>query len=482
MYPVKHPKRRRWLWALMPFPVSLMIAAGLLFGLNRFTLQVELPGDQTVTLDYGSGYQDPGGELVLRGSHIWPDGIVLDQEPEAEGAVDPDTVGDYRIVYSGRFLWYRAEAERLVRVVDRDAPEIYLNSDPNHITAPGEPYAEEGFQAWDAYDGDITDRVQRREEEGKVYYTVEDSSGNRCEVVREIIYRDELPPEITLAGEAEMRIGLGTLYQEPGFTALDGMDGNLTESVRVSGYVDHRKTGTYTLTYTVQDESGNETTATRLVTVETAQPPRIVQPEGKVIYLTFDDGPGPYTEQLLAILAKYDVKATFFVIGNNTDMMRKITEAGHSIGIHTVSHNYRAVYSSEEAFFEEVFRMQDAIYEATGVWTTLLRFPGGSSNTVSSFNKGIMTRLTRLVQEQGFQYYDWNVDSDDAGRARTDDRVFQNVVDGVSQRNCSVVLQHDIKDFSVEAVERIILWGLENGYTFLPLEPSSPNCHHGVNN
>ncbi len=482
MYPVKHPRRRRWLWALLPFPVSLLIAAGLLFGLNRFTLRVELRGEETVTLDYGSDYQEPGGKVVLRGSLVWPEGILLDQEPAREGSVDPETVGDYWIHYSGRFLWYRGEAERLVRIVDRIPPEIYLNSDPNHITVPGEPYEEEGFQAWDAYDGDITDRVQRREEAGKVYYTVEDSSGNRCEVVREIIYRDEIPPVITLAGETEMRIGLGTLYAEPGFTALDGMDGNLTEEVTVSGHVDHRKTGTYTITYTVRDESGNEASAVRLVTVETAVPPQTVQPDGKVIYLTFDDGPGPYTEQLLALLAKYDVKATFFVIGNNTGMMQQITEAGHSIGIHTVSHNYRLVYSSEDAFFDEVFRMQDAIYEATGVWTTLLRFPGGSSNTVSSFNKGIMTRLTRLVQEQGFQYYDWNVDSDDAGRAKTSDRVFQNVVNGVSQRSCSVVLQHDIKDFSVEAVERIILWGLENGYTFLPLEPSCPNCLLGVNN
>ena len=111
-----------------------------------------------------------------------------------------------------------------------------------------------------------------------------------------------------------------------------------------------------------------------------------------------------------------------------------------------------------------------------------MRFPGGSSNTVSSFNSGIMTRLTGLVSDMGFQYFDWNVDSRDASDAKNSGQVAQNVISAIKGQRVSVVLQHDSKEFSVNAVEKIIQWGQENGYTFLPLSLDSPCAHHGLNN
>ena len=93
-----------------------------------------------------------------------------------------------------------------------------------------------------------------------------------------------------------------------------------------------------------------------------------------------------------------------------------------------------------------------------------------------------MTILGEAVQNAGFQYFDWNVDSKDAGGARKAQEVFQNVVDGVSQARVSIVLQHDIHSYSVEAVEDILSWGTENGYAFLPLEATSPGFHHGIHN
>ena len=98
------------------------------------------------------------------------------------------------------------------------------------------------------------------------------------------------------------------------------------------------------------------------------------------------------------------------------------------------------------------------------------------------YNQGIMTRLTAEVEKRGFTYFDWNVDSDDAGRAKTADKVFENVVNGIGNKQNAVVLQHDIQDFSVEAVEKIIVWGLKNGYTFRSLNADSPTCHHTINN
>ena len=162
--------------------------------------------------------------------------------------------------------------------------------------------------------------------------------------------------------------------------------------------------------------------------------------------------------------------------------MKRIVDEGHAIAIHCTEHEYQKIYASEDAYFSDMENMQNIIFEHTGVKTQLVRFPGGSSNTVSRFNPGIMTRLTKALRARGYQYYDWNVDSNDAGGATTADKVYENVVNGCKNRRVSVVLQHDVKKYSVEAVERIILWGLENGYTFLPLDLTSPHAHHGVNN
>jgi peptidoglycan/xylan/chitin deacetylase (PgdA/CDA1 family) len=148
-----------------------------------------------------------------------------------------------------------------------------------------------------------------------------------------------------------------------------------------------------------------------------------------------------------------------------------------------VTHEFASIYASDEAYLDDLFGMQQIIYNYTGVTTTLMRFPGGSSNTVSSFNPGIMTRMSQQVQAMGFKYFDWDVDSQDAGGANTAQQVKENVIAGIrQQRRYAIVLQHDIKSYSVEAVEAIIQWGLENGYVFLPLDPTSPTMHHGINN
>ena len=93
-----------------------------------------------------------------------------------------------------------------------------------------------------------------------------------------------------------------------------------------------------------------------------------------------------------------------------------------------------------------------------------------------------MTYLTQAGADCGFSYFDWNVDSGDAGGATSSRQVYQNVINGVGQNSCCVVLQHDIHSFSVDAVEQIIQWGLQNGYQFLPLQTDSPSVHHAVLN
>ena len=134
------------------------------------------------------------------------------------------------------------------------------------------------------------------------------------------------------------------------------------------------------------------------------------------------------------------------------------------------------------AYFADLNRILDLIKSKTGVSTKLVRFPGGSSNTVSRFNPGIMSRLTYALVDRGYRYFDWNVSSGDAGGAKTAEQVYENVINGIGNRKTAIVLQHDTKGYSVDAVEKIILWGLENGYTFQSLNQSSPSAAHSLNN
>ncbi|MBQ8606125.1 MAG: polysaccharide deacetylase family protein [Clostridia bacterium] len=320
-------------------------------------------------------------------------------------------------------------------------------------------------------------------------YTVKYSAkdGHRKgEAIRTVSVVDTVLPVLTLEGKTEMSVTLGKTFEDPGAVATDNYDGDITSKITVTGEVDTKTKGEYSLVYEVSDSSGNKQSITRTVTVKEAiKMPTTVNPGAKVVYLTFDDGPGPYTQKLLNVLDKYGVKATFFVTNNNpgyNHLFKKMTDAGHAIAIHTASHNYRKIYASEEAFFNDVYKMQDIIEQQTGKKTYLLRFPGGSSNTTSSFNKGIMTRLSEAVTEKGFRYFDWNVTSGDAGETTSTSQVASNVINGMASHSVSVVLQHDIKNFSVNAVEQIIQWGLENGYTFKACDMTSPTAHHGINN
>lgn len=474
------PKILISLGILLLIPVCLFAA---LFLVNRFTLVVDVFGEQEIAMPWGEHYQDAGAGARLVGSLFFKEGIQLDTPITAEGIVKSSTPGTYTVTYRAEFYAWSGSAVRKVNVVDSESPVITLVSDPNVFTIPGEPYQEEGYTAWDDYDGDITHRVLREEQDGVVTYRVSDGAGNETCVRRKIYYFDPIPPELTLLGEGTVYMMAGEDYQEPGWTASDNQDGDLTSRVAVTGAVDRYLAGSYTLTYTATDAAGNVSTAQRTVVVSAKSRPNTVTPDGKVIYLTFDDGPGPYTEKLLRILEKYDVQATFFVINSDyTHLIDDIVEAGHAIGIHSVSHEYSEIYASPDAFFDDLLTMQQIIYEKSGVKTYLMRFPGGSSNTVSRFTPGIMTYLTQAVQDNGFCYFDWNVDSDDAGRARDWEDVFDNIQKGVKGRRISVVLQHDIKGFSVDAVEKFIIWALDNGYTFRKLDMTSPTAHHGVNN
>ncbi len=178
------------------------------------------------------------------------------------------------------------------------------------------------------------------------------------------------------------------------------------------------------------------------------------------IYLTFDDGPSVNTASILDILARYDVKATFFVIrkdgANNEKLYRRIVDEGHTLGMHSNTHEYSKVYASREAFMEDTSSLRDFLYMVTGVESDFYRFPGGSSNRVSRIP---MEDFARLLHENGIEYYDWNVSARDAMNPIPDaDQVYQNVRSGLTGHDEAIILFHDTasKVSTVQALPRII--------------------------
>lgn len=446
--------------------------------MNKNYIEFSVADSTTIELEYGSGEQLEPVTALFRGTIFNKKGISV--EVSVEGQVEYDKLGDYEISYSAKYKKVTGTATIHAVVKDTTAPEITLVSNPEHYTSPVGTYEEEGFTAIDNHDGDVTAQVTKEEKDGKVTYRVTDSSGNEAVVERTIVYKDVIPPVISLKGKQNFAMLVGGSYSEAGFSATDECDGDITTNVVVEGSVNPNEAGTYTVTYRVSDSSGNVSEVQRIIEV------KHIVPGDKEIYLTFDDGPCAYTERLLDILDRYNVKATFFVTGGYPDYYHMIGEAyrrGHTIAIHTFSHRYNEIYTSVDAYFEDLNRIKDIIIEQTGEEPWLVRFPGGTNNTVSrKYCPGIMSELAQELPNRGYSYCDWNVVSGDAGEVSTEQAVINNVINRCSGKKMSIVLQHDIKSFSVNAVDDIIEWGLMNGYTFKAMDETTPLIQNAPNN
>lgn len=376
---------------------------------------------------------------------------------------------------------------------DSKAPVITLIGSPEITIEAGTDYEDLGCEAVDDTDGDISEKVTKDKfvDSGvtgdvTIVYSVKNSAGIEVHAERIVHVVDTTAPDINLVDGNTYYIKNGTQYCEPGYEADDSCDGNLNSKVKVSGTVDTQTDGKYILTYEVEDAAGNKTSVERCVRVYSPMPDNTVNPGNKVVYLTFDDGPGKYTQRLLDVLDKYNVKVTFFVTNGKPayqNLIGKEAADGHTVAVHSASHEYSKIYQSLDAYFEDFDEMNDIIKQQTGERTNLLRFPGGSSNTVSAtYSIGIMSQLVCAVEAKGLRYCDWNVSSGDAGEVISSSQVVNNVINGIKANNVSVVLQHDTREFSVDAVEEIIQWGLSEGYTFLPITDTTPMSHHKVNN
>ncbi len=457
--------KKGWVFALTGLAAAAAALVGTDFALAK--PEILLGGAEEYVVEAGQYEEQP---VQYRVSGLFGRQYEKRLITGTSGVVDVSRPGEYVLNYTARFRKRESTATRRVKVVDNTAPVIELFESGRQAN-PLLGYQEEGFRASDFVDGDLSDAVSVSWEGDRLRYSVSDSAGNECVVYRNAVYCD-WRPAITLT-DGDIEIDAYTNFEEPGFLALDECGNDLSAFVEVTGtQIPSYKCGTYTVVYTVVGPDGQESvTAERRVTVRPVGLPAEKRAPGKVMYLTFDDGPSEYTGQLLDILGKYNVKATFFVTGNRAqyrDFIGRAYREGHKIGVHTYSHNLERIYASTQAFMDDLYKAQEVVFEQTGHYTRLMRFAGGSS-CIRFYNTDLTVSLLRTVSEAGMKYFDWNVSSGD-GAIHTTEETFGYVKMYASRYDVCVVLQHDTKLFSINAVEDIIKWGLENGYRFETLD------------
>ncbi len=211
--------------------------------------------------------------------------------------------------------------------------------------------------------------------------------------------------------------------------------------------------------------------------VESIKP--VIQLEKKkVAYLTFDDGPSYITGEILNTLNDYEAKATFFILGctittEGEECLKDMVERGHTIGIHTYSHNYKSIYSSVEAFLDDFYKAYLLIYETTGVKVNIFRFPWGSYN---SYNKTIRHDLIEEMERRGFTYYDWNISAEDSVGNPTEYRIKRNVLKDLERYRNPIILMHDaaVNQVTARTLPDILESMMDNGYIFDTLDHREP--------
>ena len=435
-----------------------------LFFLFLFVPKVYLKGDYIVNININSIYRDNGVKSFKKIKTI--------------NEVDTSKIGSYEVKYIYRDNLFKYNFSRIVNVKDLEAPKIVLEGKDIEYYCPNGKYQEKGFNAYDNVDLDITDKVKIKHEKDNITYEVEDSSGNRTKIIRKLREEDVEAPSISLNGDDNVFISLNESYNDTGVLVTDNCEGDLSSKVKVTNEVDTTKIGDYKVIYEVEDSSNNKSKIERNIKVREPL-------KANTIYLTFDDGPRDgTTDKILDILKEKDVKATFFVTNNGSDLLiKRIVTEGHSIGIHTASHKYDIIYASVENYFNDLELVQKRIYDNTGVATKLIRFPGGSSNTISKkYSEGIMSTLTRETLDKGYQYYDWNIDSGDSSFATNSHKLYNSVINSLSHDKYNVILMHDTKTYTRDALSKIIDYAKSEGYSFDVLDINKMPLRQKVNN
>ena len=250
------------------------------------------------------------------------------------------------------------------------------------------------------------------------------------------------------------------------------------KSVSLNSYVEQTVVSN---NYILENDSDSEADPANVITFGAEDEDDVFETDEKIkVYLTFDDGPSVNTQRILEILDEYDVKATFFVNGpasEKTDLeplYKRIVEEGNAIGMHSYSHKYKDIYSSEEAFETDLDKIHTLIYNETGIDTKLYRFPGGSGNTVSKLP---MQTFADVLHDRGYEYYDWNIyPGDRTGKSYPKEEIVSGVLDNIDEYRTAIVLLHDSDnhDSTVEALPELIEGLQERDVEFCVIDATTP--------
>ncbi len=451
--------------------VVSMVLFVLIFSFVLLMPRITLKGKTVLTVNIGSSFKDPGYKATYLGKDV-------SSKVKVHKTINMKKKGTYQVVYTFQKNGLRSKVVRTVKVADIEAPIITLQGENKTFICPNSHYQEEGYQAHDNVDGDVTKQVKVEKKGSKIIYIVEDKAHNSARVERQLIEKDKEAPQLTLQGGEVTFVFLNEAFTEPGYQAEDRCDGDVTKAVKVTGTIDTSQIGEQKLRYTVTDQSDNKKEVERII--------RVVQHGSPgTIYLTFDDGPrSGTTDVILDILKAEGVKATFFVTNHGPDeLIKREAAEGHTVALHTASHNYGTVYASVASYFEDLQAVHDRVERLTGQDPRIIRFPGGSSNTISrKYTKGIMSMLTGEVLKRGYQYYDWNISSGDAAGLKDSQSIYQNVIKQLSKDRINMILMHDVKPYTRDALASIIQYGKANGYHFEAITLGTEMVKQKVNN
>lgn len=202
----------------------------------------------------------------------------------------------------------------------------------------------------------------------------------------------------------------------------------------------------------------------------------------KRVYLTFDDGPSENSNEILDILKKNNIKATFFVIGKKgagaEKIYKRIVNEGHTLAMHSYTHDYSRIYKNLDAFKKDVTDIQDYLYDVTGVRSLYYRFPGGSSNTISKVS---IRKCIKWLKSKNIEYYDWNSMTGDAsGNRYSPNTLVSNAMQDVERFQNAMVLMHDAKDKdnTVKALPKLIKKLKKEKCAILPIDSDTVPVQH----
>lgn len=457
-------KNKKIVYALIVVLIGLL---GVHLYFNAHPLKL-ISTEITVDVDEKYNYKDNISYVYL-GS---VDDVKIDKK------IDTSKIDDYDITYS-----YKGNKLKChISVEDKKGPILKLK---NYKTDTVEELTPDVFveSCEDYSEFEIHIETEDLSSVGKTTVVIKavDKYGNEtvesCELER---IEDTTPPIINGVQEY-VEVMQGDYFDYQAVSVEDDMDSN--PSLEINGWIDFGVPGTYTVNYMAVDRTGNIASVDSTIVVMAN-----AEANMRVVYLTFDDGPSYNTASVLDILDRYGVKATFFVTGNGqnyNDNIVRAYQSGHAIGLHTYTHDYATVYASVDAYFQDLNNVGDMVQNIIGYRPDIIRFPGGSSNTVSAnYTPGIMSQLVNKVQEKGYQYYDWNVSSSDAsGFGVPSATIVQSST--ATSADKVMILFHDAtgKETTVEALPAVIEYYKNQGYAFMPISKSTSFvCHHGVNN